>query len=470
MPIIDRTIRLLLDHSDTIGRMMHDNFSNSALTHIGDRKLMVSQETIRMELEKIEETKPWLKSLQCRPDVIEIDLEGKRFGAAMGARLLLRIEKIIVKYEAQSIVLRVVEEATAGRNLWGKILCGVGSAILGSFMQHALEVGNLKRYADFDESNHLMTIRIGELDTVKRMLDPKIPGWPESAPLNFLGVDGAEHVEEGIIMNLVPSPLFEQWREKLRTAGQLLNRKKDVQPNEQTKNNIYERTRSVVSRVKKSKSDLREIGQTCRGVFRLGKSFHRAMCSSDSGKVNNHDDENKTISQSSGEKSRKTTSVETSEMSEGARFLMAMLGKPTAGTDLSNNLFLKKMLEQLGYDCDAIMDELETMGQRASCRLCATCRTQTLHMTSCCHRPICNPCFRKHRFSSDGSVYEPLGYTGHRKLGGSYDWKCPHCGHSAYVLDYDPDSDALSYARMNGYEPPVIVVRIDDPEKKTGWI
>jgi hypothetical protein len=91
-------------------------------------------------------------------------------------------------------------------------------------------------------------------------------------------------------------------------------------------------------------------------------------------------------------------------------------------------------------------------------------------MTACCKRPICLHCFRQSRYNHDGTLYQFLGSAGHRTMSGHYAFRCPYCGHADDVKDYDPDSDALRSATMDGYKQPVLVVRIDAPQTPAGWV
>jgi hypothetical protein len=214
MGLIDRlteSARLALKHRDSIGQLLHDNFSKDALAHIRERRLLVSEDAIRMEVERIEGARPWLKSIRCEPDGVLLELEGLRFGGTISVRLHVRVEKLVLTVEEQSLVLRVVEETVLGRDLLGKILCGFGSVMLRSFTGYAIEQSQLRRYAEFDEPKHQMTIRLGELEIVRQMLEPRIPDWPASVPLGFLGIDGCDHVSAGVLLRLRTLQPIEQW-------------------------------------------------------------------------------------------------------------------------------------------------------------------------------------------------------------------------------------------------------------------
>jgi hypothetical protein len=206
---LKESARLALKHRDSIGQLLYDNFSKDALVHIRERRLLVSEDAIRMEVERVEGTTPWVKSIRCEPDGVLLELEGVRFGGTISARLRVRVEKLVLTVEEQSLVLRVVEEAILGRDLLGRILCSFGSVLLRSFTGYAIEQSQFRRYAVFDEPKQQMTIRLGELEIVRQMLEPKIPHWPASVPLGFLGIDGCDHVGAGVLLHLKTLPSIE---------------------------------------------------------------------------------------------------------------------------------------------------------------------------------------------------------------------------------------------------------------------
>lgn len=446
-------VRLVLEHSDSLGHLLHDGFSPEALHHIQKGEFLVSQNALRVELERIEDLKPVLKSLRCSEDGIVIEFEGKRFWGKVAVQLHVRIEELKVTEEVQTLTLGIVDETRAGQDLCGRILCGIGSVLVGSFTRYAIERSKLGKHAEFEDENRRMRISLGELEQVRALLEPKVPTWEGSVPLRLLAVDGCSHVEGGILVRLSLSPVVREWLERLPHSDK-------EEKTAQSGAGIVERAKNIKKHLDDARAESRELFDVGRKALNLGKTLIEGLVAARRDSPPPEEEE----------KRDEAKTENATGLSKNARFVAGLSERLPEGSFFRRNGVLRKTVEGLGYDFDAAMAELKAASSEKPSASCAGCGQSTLHMTACCQKAICLTCFRQNRFSQDGSPYAPPGYAGHRKLGATYDFRCPYCGQEAHVKDYDPDSDALTYAKMDGYEPPVLVVRIDEPTQDSGWL
>jgi hypothetical protein len=209
----------VLDHSDTIQLLLRDYFNAEAVKHLSDRRLLISEDVIRSEVMRIEETANLLKELHCRDDGIVIELQGKHRGAAVEAQILLYIRKLVLTESTQTLKVHVTEEKRpVGKNFLGKIVCCIGTAVIGNFTGYALKNCDLGEYTSYDDQEKLVTVRLNELPNVQRLLEPQIASWKDSVPLRLVGVEEAVHVEKGVEMHLSVSPALGLVREGLSPA------------------------------------------------------------------------------------------------------------------------------------------------------------------------------------------------------------------------------------------------------------
>ncbi|WP_027184423.1 hypothetical protein [Desulfovibrio inopinatus] len=218
MPLYDtlqKALSAISGHQEGMTRLLQDNITSQAFAHIREGQLHISQETLRRELEKIEDIQPFLKDLRCHADGIDVELEGKRFGGGVALHLRLAVETLVLTDQTQVLVLRILEETPIGQDTLGKVLCGVGSALVGSLARHSLNQTNLKQYAEFDETNQTVTIQLGELEVIQQMLKPKISNWSASAPLSIVGIRGCQHKENGVLLQIIPSAQLKKAYDKV---------------------------------------------------------------------------------------------------------------------------------------------------------------------------------------------------------------------------------------------------------------
>ena len=210
-----------LDHSDTIRLLLKDYFNAEAIRSVSDGRLLISEDVIRSELMHVEEMAAVMKELHCGQDGILILLEGKHHGLEIEAQIRLQILRLILTESTQTLVLHVTEaKRPLGKNLLGKIVCGVGNALIGNLTRYALKNCDLGEYTTYDEQKRLIEVRLDELPNVQRLLQPQVGSWKDSVPLRLLGVQEAIHVAEGVEMRLVVSPALRLAGERLSTVAE----------------------------------------------------------------------------------------------------------------------------------------------------------------------------------------------------------------------------------------------------------
>jgi hypothetical protein len=207
-----------LDHSDAIQILLNDYFNAEAIKHISHGRLLVSEDVIRSEVSRIEGVSGKLKELRCTPHGIAITFEGEHRGAKLEAQLRLQIKQLILTESAQTVVIRITEEKRpTGKNLLGKIVCCVGTTLIGDSIGFILKNCDLGDYTHYDDAQKLIAINLGEVPEVQRLLQPVKQSWKESFPLRFLGIEEGIHVAGGVELRIAVAP-------ELRLAANLLKR------------------------------------------------------------------------------------------------------------------------------------------------------------------------------------------------------------------------------------------------------
>jgi len=208
-----------VDHRDTIQLLLKDYFNTETVNHLSDRKLMISEDLIRNEVMHFEKAADVVKGLRCDPDGIIVELHGEKKGVAVEAQIRLNIRKLILTESTQMLVVHVAEEKRpVGANFLGKMVCWVGTAIVGNFTRYALQNCDLGEYTSYNDEEALVTVRLGELPNVRRLLEPQVRAWKDSVPLRLVGIEDAVHVNQGVELCLGVSPHLRLAQEGLSPA------------------------------------------------------------------------------------------------------------------------------------------------------------------------------------------------------------------------------------------------------------
>lgn len=154
-----------------------------------------------------------LKELHCSAQGIVIGLEGEKRGVKLEAQVRLQIKELSLTESTQILLIQVIDEKRpTGRNLLGKIVCGVGATLVGDLTNFALKNCDLGDYIHYDDKQKLITVSLGAIPDVQRLLQPVHPSWKESAPLRFLDIKEGIHVSGGVELRLAVAP--ELWAAK----------------------------------------------------------------------------------------------------------------------------------------------------------------------------------------------------------------------------------------------------------------
>lgn len=222
MAILDSFIGIaggVLKHRNTIQLILRDYFNKDILKSLSDSRLFVSEDIIRNEVMRIEKASDLVEELHCDPDGIVVKVHGKSYGAAVEAQVRLRIRRLILSESTQILVIEVTEQSSpAGKNFIGKIVCSVGTALIGNLTSYALKNGNLGEHACYDDREKAVTVRLNELPAMQRLLEPQVPSWKDSVPLRLVGVEDAVHVSKGVEMCLMVSPYLKIVQEGMSPA------------------------------------------------------------------------------------------------------------------------------------------------------------------------------------------------------------------------------------------------------------
>jgi hypothetical protein len=206
----------ILKHREAIWLLLKEYFNKEAIQAVSSGRLRVSEDVIRSELMHIDKVKAVIKEFHCDPDGMLIRVQPQRLGVKIDAQVRLRILELKVTESTQTLVLQVTEAAhPIGQNLLGKIVCGIGRALVGNLSTYALKNCDLGDYLSYSDHDKLITVRLDKIPNVRTLLTPRLPTWEDSVPLRLIGVENATHVDKAIEMSIVVSPA-------LKLAGKTL--------------------------------------------------------------------------------------------------------------------------------------------------------------------------------------------------------------------------------------------------------
>ncbi len=210
-----------IDYLLAIRKELHNTFSGELLDNIATGHIYIPEHILLNGIATFSEVGPYTKDLRGDHSGLTVELEKKYIGARIKATVKVRVLKLVIDENEQVMVLKVVDEKVAGRGIYGKILMAIASVIMGKLTP--FEQANKKLYeiADFDSSNRKVTLRLGELNAIQRVLKPAIPGNASSVPLKHIRIRGCEHVEGGIQAKIFPSSEISS---VLETGRGLLNK------------------------------------------------------------------------------------------------------------------------------------------------------------------------------------------------------------------------------------------------------
>jgi len=199
-------VSLVAEHGDAILQVVRDCTSGEAISSLCNGKLAVSQEAIRLEIERVEWLQPYLRELICGVDGISLHLQCKCYGGLLAAQIRLRVNELILAAHEQKVILNVVEERYCGLNLWGKALLRLCMIVANDPLRYVLQESLSAQGLKTDSANRVISIDLGGVKAIQRLLEPMLTQWPGSIPLSLIGVEGCDHVVGGILVKMRAFP------------------------------------------------------------------------------------------------------------------------------------------------------------------------------------------------------------------------------------------------------------------------
>lgn len=200
--LVRKGVSVAADHGDTIRQLARDHASGEAVSRLCNECITVSQEVIHLEIARIGWMQPYLQKLTCSVDGITLNLQCKRYGCLLAARIRLRVDTLMLTTDKQAVRLHVVEEEYVGLNLMGKVLLRLCMIVINDPLSYILQESLPARGLEMDNANRVISIDLGGIKTVQRLLEPMRAQWPGLIPLGLIGVDGCDHVAGGIIVRI----------------------------------------------------------------------------------------------------------------------------------------------------------------------------------------------------------------------------------------------------------------------------
>ena len=136
-----------------------------------------------------------LDYLACMESGVKVGLLIEKYKSSVTAQIGLFIEKAMITFTEQQIVIKINNEKVIGNNLSGKILSALVGTIISEVIKKA--VFSIDLPIHYNKKHDIAVI---ELSGVPAICNMKKPVIGSKSILEFISVVGAEHTDAGIII------------------------------------------------------------------------------------------------------------------------------------------------------------------------------------------------------------------------------------------------------------------------------
>ena len=188
---------VLENHREPLAIALKDNFNTESFARLRKGEIVISREMLRYHLKEALEQEPFvdLDHIACTDTGVKVGLLIKKFKTSLTAEIGMFIEKAMITFDEQQVVIKINNEKVMGNNLSGKLVSALVGTIISGVVKKAAFSIDLP--INYNKKHNVAVIELSEVPAICRM---KKPAFRSKSMLDFISITGAKHTDTGIIL------------------------------------------------------------------------------------------------------------------------------------------------------------------------------------------------------------------------------------------------------------------------------
>jgi hypothetical protein len=188
---------ILKNHREPLTIALKDNFNVDSFARLRKGEIVISREILRYHIKEalVQEQFVDLEYLACTDSGVKVGLLIEKFKTSITAEIGMFIEKAMITFTEQQIIININSEKVIGNNLSGKLV----SALIGTIISGVVRktIFSIDLPIHYNKKYNIATMNLSKVPAISRM---KKPAVGSKSILEFISVIGAEHTDTGIIL------------------------------------------------------------------------------------------------------------------------------------------------------------------------------------------------------------------------------------------------------------------------------
>ena len=188
---------VLKNHKEPLSIVLKDNFNAMSFTRLRKGEIVISREILRYHIIEALVPEPFveLDYIACTESGVKVGVLIKKLKTSVTAEIGMFIEKAMITFVEQQIIIKISNEKVVGNNLSGKLLSVLARTIISGLVKKAIFTIDLPIH--YNKKHNIATLDLSEIPAISSM---KKPVLASKSVLEFISVVGAVHTDIGIII------------------------------------------------------------------------------------------------------------------------------------------------------------------------------------------------------------------------------------------------------------------------------
>ena len=189
------TSKAIKKHREPLSIAFKDNVNFNTFARLRKGQIVISREMLRYHLLEALAKEPLadLDHIACTETGIKVGLLIQKFNTSVTAEIEMFIQKAMITFSEQRIVVKIHNEKVIGNNLLGNLVSVLVGTIISEVLKKA--VFSIKIPIHYNKKHNIAIINLSRVPVIRRLRKPVLGS---KSMLHFISIVGAEHTDAGI--------------------------------------------------------------------------------------------------------------------------------------------------------------------------------------------------------------------------------------------------------------------------------